>query len=275
MDHLESIVRDVRQTVESGYYRDLSPGPSPTRGGELGLRVRPRFSEAIALRRGSAVIAELKPASPGAGALLGQRAPAEILSKYARSGAVGISVLTEPVHFGGSLELLVCASRTGLPTLMKDFIIAPEQIVAAALCGASAVLVIVTVFERHYTSLTLEEAIALAHEHDLEVLAEVASVEEFLRAQRTEADMIGINNRDLVTLHTDLGRTEAILRAVRKDRVIWSLSGIETAQEIRRLRAAGADAFLVGAALMRAQDPAQKLRELIAYGHGEDLRHPL
>lgn len=270
MDHLERIVRDVRQTVESGYY-----APSPTRGRGVGPRVRPRFSEAIALRQGSAVIAELKPASPAAGALLRDRSPTEMLSRYARSGVVGISVLTEPVHFGGSLPLLAQASQTGLPTLMKDFIIAPEQIAAAAFYGASAVLVIVTLVQRRHTSLTLEEAIALAHEHDLEVLAEVASVEEFLRAQRTDADMIGINNRDLVTLRTDLRRTEEILRKVRKDRLVWSLSGIETAQDIQRLRAAGADAFLVGTALMRAQDPAQKLRELIAYGHGEDLRHSL
>jgi indole-3-glycerol phosphate synthase len=265
LDRLESIVRDVRETIRSGYYRIEEPKTQNPR----------TFSEAIARRRGYAVIAELKPASPSAGALLRDRSPTEVLSQYARSGAVGISVLTEPVHFGGSLELLAQASQTGLPTLMKDFIIAPEQIVAGARCGASAILLIVTLFERRYTDLTLAEALALAHRHSLEVLAEVASVEEFLLAQQTDADMIGINNRDLITLHTDLRRTEEILHKVRKDRLVWSLSGIETAQDIQRMRAAGADAFLIGTALMQAQDPAQKLQELIAYGHGENLRHSL
>jgi indole-3-glycerol phosphate synthase len=196
LDRLESIVRDVRETIRSGYYRIEEPKTQNPR----------TFSEAIARRRGYAVIAELKPASPSAGALLRDRSPTEVLSQYAR--AVGISVLTEPVHFGGSLELLAQASQTGLPTLMKDFIIAPEQIVAGARCGASAILLIVTLFERRYTDLTLAEALALAHRHSLEVLAEVASVEEFLLAQQTDADMIGINNRDLITLHTDLRRTK-------------------------------------------------------------------
>lgn len=265
MDHLEQIVHSVRKTVSSGYYRVSSH----TRGrGSL------KFSEAIIRQRGYAVIAELKPISPVAGPLLHDRPPSEILSGYARSGAVGISVLTEPVHFGGSLELLAHARATGLPVLMKDFITEPEQIVAGAEWGASAILAIVMLFRRRWTSLTLEEAIALAHKHGLEVLAEVSSPEEFVIAQRAGADMIGINNRDLATLRTDLGRTEAILSRVHIDRVIWSLSGIKTAQDIRRLRAAGADAFLVGTALMQAEDPAEKLQELLAHGHGEDLRHP-
>lgn len=264
MDHLEQIVYDVRRTIRSGYYR-VSLQTIP--------RARPSFSAAIALQRGYAVIAELKPVSPLAGTLLRDRSPTDVLSQYVRSGAVGISVLTEPVHFGGSLALLAQASQTGLPTLMKDFIIASEQIVAGAVSGASAVLLIVTLFQRRWTSVTLPEAIALAHEHGVEVLAEVASVEEFLIAQQTDADMIGINNRDLVTLHTDVKRTGEILRRVQKDRLVWSLSGIETAHDIRRLRAAGADAFLIGTALMHAEDPAHKLQELIAYGDGKSLRH--
>lgn len=264
MDHLEQIVHDVRKTIRSGYYRVSSPTV---------LRARPWFSAAITRCLGYAVIAELKPISPVRGALLHDRSPADVLSRYARSGAVGISVLTEPVHFGGSLELLSQASQIGLPTLMKDFIIAPEQIIAGASSGASAILLIVTLFQRRCTSLTFEEAITLAHEHGLEVLAEVASVEDFLLAQGTDADMIGINNRDLVTLHTDIQRTGEILRRVQKDRLVWSLSGIETAHDIRWLRTAGADAFLIGTALMHAKDPAHKLQELIAYGHGEGLWH--
>lgn len=265
MDHLEEIVRDVRKTIRSGYYRMVSRVPG----------ARPSFSEALARHRGYAVIAELKLISPVAGALLRDRSPAEVLSQYARSGVVGISVLTEPVHFGGSLKLLAQASRMGLPTLMKDFIIAPEQIMAGASNGASAVLLIVTLFQRRWTSLTFAEAIALAHEHGLEVLAEVASVEEFLIAQHTDADMIGINNRALTTLRTDITRTGEILRQVQKDRPVWALSGIETAHDIQCLKAAGADAFLIGTALMQAEDPAQKLQELIAHGDGEDLRHSL
>lgn len=265
MDHLERIIRDVRKTIRSGYYRVSS---------RTVLRARPSFSAAITRCLGYAVIAELKPISPVKGALLYDRSPADVLAQYARSAIVGISVLTEPVYFGGSLKLLALASQTGLPTLMKDFIIAPEQIVVGASSGASAVLLIVTLFQHRWTSMTLKDAIALAHEHGLEVLAEVASAEEFLIAQQTDADMIGINNRDLTTLQTDITRTGEILRQVQKDRPVWSLSGIKTAHDIRRLQAAGADAFLVGTALMQAEDITQKLQELITYGHGEGLRHP-
>ncbi len=266
MDHLEKIIADVRKTLQSGYYRVRS---------QESQWVRPSLCEAIERRRGRAVIAELKPASPVSGPLIRDRSPAEILTLYTRSEIVGLSVLTEPVHFGGSLELLAQASATGLPTLMKDFIVAPEQIAAGAWCGASAVLLIVTLFQRRWTSLTLKEAITLAHEHGLEVLTEVASVEEFLLVQGTDADMIGINNRDLTTLKVDTARTVEILKKVRKDRPVWSLSGIETAQDLQRLSAAGADAFLIGTALMQAADPARKLREVLAHGDSEDLRHSL
>jgi indole-3-glycerol phosphate synthase len=209
------------------------------------------------------IIAELKPASPSEGRRLPQERIAEILQIFSRAGVVGLSVLTEPMHFHGSLENLRLASAGGLPTLMKDFVIDPLQLEACVAYGGSALLLIVGLFRRGYSTVDLNEMIALAHQKNLEVVLEVNSLEEFHLAQKTEADMIGINNRDLGTLHIDLGTTRSILQQVQKDRIVWSMSGIENAEDLDRLKQAGADAFLVGTSLMRAENPEDRLTELL------------
>lgn len=261
MDHLEDIMSSVCETLRSGYYRAGLPawqGP------------RPSFQQAIRATRGVALIAEVKPSSPSEGRLLHGRTPSDLIKLYAQTNIIGISVLTEPEHFGGSLALVREAALLSVPTLMKDFLIAPEQIEAAAAYGASAVLLIATLFARRYPAFTLEGAIVQAHRLGLEVLLEVSSLDEFRWAQQTEADMIGINNRDLATGKIEIQRTVEILQRARKDRVVWSLSGIETAQDVQRVRAAGADAVLVGTALVKAHDPTHKIGELL-YGQSQDL----
>jgi indole-3-glycerol phosphate synthase len=251
------MMHDVRSSIWRGYYRSRTEGqPEPRRS----------FVEAIGQRpsQRNAIIAELKPISPSEGILLGgSKFINERLALYAGAGVTGLSVLTEPVHFGGSLENLGRASHLGLPVLMKDFVISLEQLDAASAHGASAVLLIATLFERGYASRGLSEMIRAAHERGLEVLLEVASRGAYQRALETEADMIGINNRDLRTLRVDLRRTIEILRAAPKDRLIWSLSGVRHAEDVRRLCAAGADAFLVGTSLMKASDLPAKLDELL------------
>jgi len=259
MDHLDRFAQAARTRIEAGYYRVRSR-KRPERG--------PRsFVRAIRIRNaeGNAIIAELKPASPTAGDLLGDRKIEQLARLYRAGGAVGLSVLTEPEHFRGSLEYLQAVSRLELPVLMKDFVLDPVQLEACARLGGDGVLLILGLFLRGYAAVKLEEMIAHAHALGLEVLLEVSSPEEFQMAQRTEAEMIGLNSRDLASLEVDLERTIAILERTPHDgaKVIWALSGISSPGEVRRLRAAGAEALLVGTALMRAEDPRRRLEELI------------
>jgi len=253
MDYLDRVVESVRATTRSGYY-----AVEKSVQGE-----RRSFVEGIRACSVNPVIAEIKPASPSAGQMLKRKSIEEIVRIYKEAGVVGISVLTEPVHFGGSLTNLKLASASGLPTLMKDFVIDPVQLEACAACGGSAVLLILSLFRRGHSPLDVNQMIARAHEFGLEVLLEVNSLEEFKLAQETQTDMIGINNRDLATLKVDLNTTKKILSQVKKDRIVWGMSGIESAEDIRRLRRAGADAFLVGTSLMQSLHLAGKLIELL------------
>ena len=259
MDWLDRLAQAALETIASGYYDHVTPS---------GLADQPRRSLVRAIHNRIeagrlAIIAEIKPASPSGGPLWLGADIAELARQLSAKGAAGLSVLTEPVSFGGSLENLREAGLSNLPTLMKDFLLAPVQLDAATAYGASAVLLILTLFNRGYARLGLAEIIGAAHDRGLEVLLEVNSPEEYRQAQETQAEMIGINNRELASLQVDLGRTGAILAQVQKDRPVWALSGIETRQDIQRLSAAGADAFLIGSSLMRSADPAAKLAELL------------
>ncbi len=259
MDWLDRLAQTALETIASGYYDHVRPSA---------LADRPRRSLVQAIHnRGEAgrlaIIAEIKPASPSGGSLRVSTDTAKLARQLGTAGAAGLSVLTEPVYFRGSLQNLREAGRSGRPTLMKDFLLAPVQLDAASAYGASATLLILTLFNRGYAQLGLAEMIGAAHDRGLEVLLEVNSPEEYRQAQETQAEMIGINNRELASLQVDLGRTGAILAQAQKDRPVWALSGIETREDIQRLSAAGADAFLVGSSLMRSADPAAKLAELI------------
>lgn len=259
MDWLDRLAQAALKTLDSGYYTNVTP---------VTLENRPMRSFVQAIREKGkagrlAIIAEIKPASPSGGPLwVGTDIP-ELARQLGAAGVAGLSVLTEPVYFGGSLQNLREAGTSERPTLMKDFLLAPVQLDAARACGASATLLILTLFNRGYAQLELAEMIGAAHARGLEVLLEVNSPEEYRQARETQAEMIGINNRELASLQVDLGRTGAILAQVQKDRPLWALSGIETRQDIQRLSAVGADAFLIGSSLMRSADPAAKLAELI------------
>jgi indole-3-glycerol phosphate synthase len=261
VDHLDRLARDALRRIDAGAY-----ATRVTFKGEICPRAS--FVEAIRKARTqglNAVIAELKPASPSAGNLLKGRDPRALVAAFARAGTCGLSVLTDPQHFGGSLAHLRWTSELGLPTLMKDFLLDPVQIEACAAYGGSAVLLILTLFRRGYARLSLEAMIEEAHARGLEVLLEVNSLDEYNQALDLQADMIGINARDLATLQVDLGVVEKILRRAPKPegRPVWALSGIESPQDLERLKAAGADAFLVGTSLMRANAPEALLRRLV------------
>ncbi len=191
--------------------------------------------------------------------------PALVAAAIERGGATALSVLTEPKQFSGSIEALVQARQAvKLPILMKDIIISPIQIQAASKLGANAVLLIQALFDRGYSEKTLQEMINGAHMLGLEVLLEIHTLSEFVSALKTDADLIGINNRNLATLKVDLNVTKKILQSINpKNKVIVSESGIQTPADIRFLRESGATAFLIGSAIMSSDNIEEKVREFV------------
>ncbi len=254
-DTLDSIAADVRNGIERGYY-DV----------RRGAKHRPTsLRQAVARRRGRAIIAEVKFASPAHGRIRAASDPVAVAQQMVAGGAVALSVLTEPTHFAGHLTNLARIRPTvRVPLLMKDFIVAEVQLRAAERLGADAVLLIATLFRRHHCDLSLREMIRHAHDRGLEVLLEAYSRTEFEEALASEADVLGINNRDLRSMTVDLAKTERILRACPPHRrLVVSESGIETPEDIQRLRQAGAHGFLVGTSIMREADPQAAIRRLM------------
>ena len=208
---------------------------------------------------GPAVIAEVKKASPSAGVIRPDFQPAAIASSYERGGAACLSVLTDEQYFQGCDAYLSQArAACALPVLRKDFLVTPWQVWESRALGADCVLLIVAALERD----RLQELDGLAREAGLDVLVEVHDESELEAALATGAELVGVNNRDLHHFTTDLGTTERLRPRVPQDRTLVTESGIHTHEDVNRLRRAGADAFLVGEAFMRAEDPGMALRQL-------------
>jgi indole-3-glycerol phosphate synthase len=212
------------------------------------------------------LIAEVKKASPTMGVFVAAMDPVLRARVYAEGGAAAISVLTEPDHFQGDL-LYLGAIRDGLtrdgltcpPLLRKDFLFDPYHLFEARACGADAVLLIVAVLGDPL----LADLLALARELGLGELVEVHDEAEVERAVRAGATVIGINNRDLRTFHTDLATTARLRPLIPPGTVVVSESGIRTADQVRALREIGVDAILVGESLMTTGDIQAKMRELM------------
>jgi indole-3-glycerol phosphate synthase len=216
------------------------------------------FSEALA-RPGLSIIAEHKRRSPRAGTIREGATVSDIVCAYERGGAAALSVLTEPRHFGGSLDdLHEARGTTRLPILRKDFVIDEYQVYESAAAGADAILLIVAVLDRRALRRLYEEARAI----DLDVLVEVHDEDELESALAIDADVIGINNRDLTDFSVDLTRTFDLLSDVPAGKTVVSESGIETRDQVEELERIGVDAVLVGERLMRAPDPEEALRAL-------------
>jgi|SRR5437588_2909295 len=197
-----------------------------------------------------AVIAESKKGSPSAGVIMDEYDPAEISRNYESRGADAISVLTDAPFFQGNTEHLVGVRRaTSVPLLRKDFILDELQVAESGAIGADAILLIVAALKQDQ----LVQLLKVATEHRLGALVEVHNLEELGRALEAGTNIIGINNRDLTTFEVDLGVTEKLCREVPDDIVLVSESGIRTTQDVARIRACGADAILVGEALMRGE----------------------
>ncbi|MGB9853897.1 MAG: indole-3-glycerol-phosphate synthase [Candidatus Bathyarchaeales archaeon] len=255
-DFLDILVRDAKKTIESGYY-EIESESSSKRNFSL--------KDSITKCSHAPIIAEIKPASPSHGNLRNIGSLRDVALAMERGGAAGISVLTEPKHFRGSVKSLVeVQSHVNLPVLMKDIIIDPVQIEAASKIGADAIVLIFSVFERGYIDRSVHEMVKLAHSKKLEVLLETHTKAQFLAALETEADLVGINNRDLKTLKVDLKVTRQVMSVVdKRNKIVVSESGIQKPEDIRFLHACGAKAFLVGSAIMLADDIEGKVRELV------------
>ena len=206
------------------------------------------------------IIAELKKASPSRGVLREDFAPAELAAALEAAGAAALSVLTEEEFFQGSLRNLQDArKKTAIPVLRKDFIFDPWQVWEARAAGADSFLLIVAALEDD----SLSELLALGRRNGMEPLVEVHTREEMRRALDAQAQIVGVNNRDLRTLDVNIETSMQLIGEIPDACVAVCESGIRSAAEIARLRAAGFDAFLVGEQLMAQPDPAAALRELL------------
>ncbi|HEX4782701.1 MAG TPA: indole-3-glycerol phosphate synthase TrpC [Candidatus Sulfotelmatobacter sp.] len=211
-------------------------------------------------RNGIAVIAELKKASPSKGLIRAEFHPAELAQELAEAGATALSVLTDEEFFQGSLRNLREASAAArVPCLRKDFIVDEFQLLEARANCADAVLLIVAAL----SSEELSSLAGAALRRGLDVLCEVHDEEELQRARDAGCDLIGVNTRDLRTFKVDLETAFSLASTFSSDVVRVAESGIQSADDVARLRAAGYDAFLVGESLMRAASAGEALRELM------------
>ena len=218
------------------------------------------FKDALS-REGVNIIAEFKRASPSLGDIDVAADPVAKAKIYEAGGAAAMSVLCDAARFKGSVEDLrrVAASGAKIPLLAKDFISEKERLHEVKDAGASAALLIV----RYLDDEKLSELLAEARGLGLDVLVETHSEEEIKRAVAVGADIIGVNCRDLSNFTVDVSISERLLKAIPDGIVKVAESGIKTSADIARLRAAGANAFLIGTALMKSQDPEGALRSLL------------
>ncbi|MBS7251855.1 MAG: indole-3-glycerol-phosphate synthase [Candidatus Freyarchaeota archaeon] len=256
-DYIDSLANEAAKRVEEGYYKNTS---------KFRLSARPKsLREAVLGCTRAPIISEVKFASPSSGVLREYTSPGMIARDLVKGGSVGVSVLTEPKNFGGKLDFVgEIRSQVSVPILMKDIILSSLQIEAAYRSGADAVLLIQALFDRGYCEEDVQSMIGQAHSFGLEVLLESHSEDEFLRAVKTAADLVGINNRDLKTLTVNLEVTKRILARHRpRGKVVVSESGISTPQDIRYLRECGAQAFLVGTSIMKSNNIREKVAQLV------------
>jgi indole-3-glycerol phosphate synthase len=222
------------------------------------------FLKALRASSGPALIGEIKRASPSAGLIARNFDPAAIAHVYDSAGVDCISVLTEGDHFLGELSYLDLARKnSSRPLLRKDFLSTRYQIAQSGAYGADAVLLIVA----GLNDAQLRECIDEAAAYDLDVLVEVHDSSELQRALSFGVQLIGINNRNLRTFETDLAVSEYLLPHVPSNVTVISESGMREPEDILRLHSAGARGFLIGEALMRAEDPAAAIRVLKSAVH--------
>ncbi|MEX1141774.1 MAG: indole-3-glycerol phosphate synthase TrpC [Thermoleophilaceae bacterium] len=255
-ERLEALVRSTREAVERRRAA-VSVADLERSAAEHRRDARP-FAEALQ-RPGTSLIAEHKRRSPSAGEIRAGSSCREIVAAYERGGAAALSILTEEAHFGGSLDDLRAArAESELPILRKDFTVDPYMLYEARAAGADAVLLVVGSLRDG----ELAELYAGARELDLDAIVEVSRPDELEAALAVDADVIGINNRDLTDFSIDVSRTFDLLVDIPAGKVVVSESGIGSRAQIEELEGVGVDAVLVGETVMRADDPEAAVRAL-------------
>jgi len=261
MNVLDRIVDDTRDEVA----RRREQVPLARLEAALGDRPEARpFQEALA-SPGVSMIAEHKRRSPSAGQIRDGATVTDVVQAYERGGAAALSILTEPFHFGGSLDdLREARAACALPILRKDFIVDPYQLYESAAAGADAILLIVAALEARVLVALYGEARTL----DLDVLVEVHDEDELECAlEQLDADVIGINNRDLGDFSVDIECTFELLADIPAGKTVVSESGFHSREQLDALERVGVDGVLVGESLMRAPDPEAALRALTGTEH--------
>jgi indole-3-glycerol phosphate synthase len=224
---------------------------------------RPRSFSASLRQPGVAVIAEIKRKSPSGGELRPGASASGLATLYAAAGAAALSVLTDTRYFGGrDADLTAAREASGLPVLRKDFVVDAYQIYEARALCADAVLLIV----RALSDVELRNLVELTHRLGMEALVETHSAAEVERAVQAGARIVGVNNRDLDTLVTDVLLAPRLRPLVPRECVFVAESGISEPEQIATLLEAGVDAVLIGESLLRAADPGDKLSSLVAAG---------
>lgn len=251
---LDKIIANKRREVEAAD-RLLGPEVKITTG-RTPLSLRRALLDSP-----TGIIAEFKRRSPSKGEIHPLALVNEVVPAYEEAGAAACSVLTDTVYFGGALtDLMVARSVSNIPLLRKDFVVSRRQIAEARACGADAVLLIAA-------ALSAEEIVDFtryAHSLGLEVLFEIHNAVE-LEKYCPEVDIVGVNNRDLTTFHTDPMLSERVARELPEDVVKVAESGLTSMGEVEQLRASGFTGFLIGETFMRYDRPGEALRDFIEF----------
>ncbi len=266
-ERLEGLVRATREAVERRK-RELPAADLERTALELVRHDEARpFMEALA-RPGTSLIAEHKRRCPSAGEIRAGATVTDVVQAYERGGAAAVSVLTEEAHFGGSLDdLREARAAVELPILRKDFTVDPYMLFEAKAAGADAILLVVGSLREGELTDLYEAARGL----DLDAIVEISRADELEAALEIDADVIGINNRDLTDFSVDITRTFDLLADIPAGKTVVSESGISYREQIDELERVGVDAVLVGETVMRADEPELAVQALA--GH-EDPAQP-
>jgi indole-3-glycerol phosphate synthase len=244
-------------------YKAIDHGVYETK--QLSIHDTISLRKAITLCAHAPLITEIKFSSPSQGKIRSKTEPAKIAKTMVDSGAIGISVLTQPFLFDGSIEYLATIRKTlpMIPILMKDITVSTVQIDAGKKVGADCVLLIKSIFDNNLAEDGMEKLLEYTKNRGLEVLVEVHTEEEFGEVLKAKHDLIGINNRNLDNLHVDITNTEKLLKRYNKgESIIISESGISSPKDIQYLKSIGADGFLVGTSIMQTPKIGAKISEL-------------
>ena len=250
---LEKLVNNSKKAIEEGVY-DVNE-EIPNSGKDL--------AQIITESKNASLITEVKFSSPALGNIRKITDPVKIAKKMVKGGASALSVLTQPYMFDGSPEFFMKVRKmVKVPMLMKDITVDRVQIDAAKKIGADYFLLIQSIFDNGLVE-NIDDMIDYGHNLGLKVLIEAHTKQEFENSCKTNADIIGINNRNLDTMKIDLNTTKEILHNTEKTKLIISESGISTSDDIQFLHKCGADAYLVGSSIMKTDDIQKTVQNLV------------